>query len=54
MLDWGEVKDGLTPRAYSIRTMLERLDAKPTDPLRVVLTEKPDLAAALARLADRV
>ena len=48
-LEWGEVNGRLDPRRFTIRTVPGRLRKK-GDPLRPVLTEKPDLVAALARL----
>jgi bifunctional non-homologous end joining protein LigD len=48
---WDEVVDGLNPRDYTIRNAMDRMAALGSDPLRAVLTETPDLASALARLA---
>jgi bifunctional non-homologous end joining protein LigD len=53
-LAWSEVKAGLDPARFTIRTVPERLRAQKEDPLRGVLSEKPDLARALARLAGLI
>jgi bifunctional non-homologous end joining protein LigD len=50
-LQWDEVVDGLNPRDYTIRNALERMERLGADPVAPVLTEAPDLAAALGRLA---
>jgi bifunctional non-homologous end joining protein LigD len=53
-LDWGEVGPDLDPRVFTLRSVPERLGARGDDPLLPVLTLKPDLGAALARLASRL
>ncbi len=53
-LRWSEVKPGLDLRDHNIRTVPERLKKLRTDPLRGVLTEQPDLLAALRRLSELV
>ena len=53
-LRWSEVKPGLEIRDHNIRTVPERLKTLRTDPLRGVLTEQPDLLAALRRLSELV
>jgi bifunctional non-homologous end joining protein LigD len=53
-LAWSEVKAGLDPARFTIRTMPERLRALKEDPLRGLLSEKPDLGRALARLTGLI
>jgi bifunctional non-homologous end joining protein LigD len=53
-LRWDEVDGSLELRAFTIRTLPERMAVLGRDPLRPVLEEKPDLVTALARLADRL
>ncbi len=53
-LRWSEVKPGLDLRDHNIRTVPERLKELKADPLRGVLTEQPDLLAALRRLSELV
>jgi bifunctional non-homologous end joining protein LigD len=50
-LRWEEVVDGLDPKDYTIRNAIERMEQLGADPVRPVLTETPDLAGALGRLA---
>ena len=50
-LAWDEVVDGLDPRHFTTRNALERMERLGSDPLQPVLTETPDLAATLERLA---
>ena len=52
-LRWSEVKPGLDIRSFTIKTAPSRMTRLKRDPLREVLTEKPDLAGALERLATR-
>ena len=49
-LVWDEVVPGLDPKQFHIRNALDRVTAWPGDPCLPVLTERPDLGAALARL----
>ena len=42
----------LDPRAFTIKTALDRMDRLGTDPMLPVLTETPDLGAVLAKLAE--
>jgi bifunctional non-homologous end joining protein LigD len=51
---WDEVAEGLDPRRFTIRTVRARMESLGGDPLRGVLTDKPDLLSALARLQDRL
>ncbi len=53
-LEWKEVNARLTPQKFTIKNLLTRLKRRKTDPLLPVLTEKPDLVAALAKLAKIV
>jgi bifunctional non-homologous end joining protein LigD len=53
-LDWEEVGSRLDPRSFTIVTVPARFEAARRDPLRDVLTLRPDLAAALVRLNDRL
>jgi bifunctional non-homologous end joining protein LigD len=53
-LRWSEVKPGLDPRSYDIKTAPRRLRRMKKEPLAAVLTTRADLAAALTRLADLV
>jgi bifunctional non-homologous end joining protein LigD len=50
-LRWDEVVDGLNPKDYTIRNAMDRMVALASDPVAPVLTEVPDLAGVLARLA---
>ena len=50
-LTWDEVNSSLDPRAFTIRTALERMDRLGADPMIPVLGESPDLAQVLAKLA---
>jgi DNA primase len=48
---WSEVVEGLDPRAFTIRTAIERMGSLGADPVRAVLDERPDLGEVLGRLA---
>ena len=50
-LTWDEVNGSLDPRAFTIRTAIERMERLGTDPVLAVLEAKPDLAQVLDRLA---
>ncbi|HEY0479109.1 MAG TPA: DNA ligase D [Kofleriaceae bacterium] len=49
-LTWDEVVPGLDPKQFHLRNALDRVTAWAGDPCLPVLTERPDLAAALGRL----
>ncbi|HUF65264.1 MAG TPA: DNA ligase D [Gemmatimonadaceae bacterium] len=49
-LQWDEVNAQLDPRAFTIRTAIERMETLGADPMLGVLEEKPDLQAVLERL----
>ena len=49
-LTWDEVVPGLDPKQFHIRNALDRVTTWPGDPCLPVLTERPDLQAALERL----
>ncbi len=53
-LDWDEVGPDLDPRAFTLRSVPQRLRARGDDPLLPVLSLRPDLASALGRLAARL
>jgi bifunctional non-homologous end joining protein LigD len=50
-LDWSEVGPRLDPSRFTIRTVPRRMQRRGEDPLLPVLELRPDLMAALARLA---
>jgi bifunctional non-homologous end joining protein LigD len=52
-LAWDEVDHRLDPRAFTMKTVPERI-AKLGDPMRGLLTAKPDVSRAVARLSDLV
>jgi bifunctional non-homologous end joining protein LigD len=49
-LRWEEVNASLDPKAYTIRTALQRMEKLGEDPVLPVLDESPDLGAVLAKL----
>ena len=51
-LRWSEVNAKLDPRRYTIRNAVARMHKLGADPLAPVLGPAPDLARALARLAE--
>jgi bifunctional non-homologous end joining protein LigD len=55
-LTWDEVTPALDPKAFNIKTALARVErfGFATDPVRAVLTERPDLGAALEKLTGLV
>jgi len=50
-LTWDEVNESLEPRAFTIRTAIERMDRMGSDPVLPVLEMKPDLVQVLDHLA---
>ena len=53
-LDWSEVTPTLDVRAFTIRTVPDRMRARKQDPLLAVLDETPDLVGALQRLQAKL
>jgi bifunctional non-homologous end joining protein LigD len=53
-LDWDEVDEGLDVGRFTFRSVLDRMRAREADPMAGVLTAKPDLERALARLRERI
>jgi len=53
-LEWSEVNSRLKIRKHSLATVPKRMKKQGHDPMRAVLSDKPDLMAALARLAERL
>jgi len=51
-LVWDEVDSSLDPRAFTIKTALDRMETLGTDPMLPVLEQAPDLASVLAKLAE--
>jgi bifunctional non-homologous end joining protein LigD len=51
-LTWDEVDESLDPRAFTIKTAIERMERLGEDPVVAVLGETPDLAKVLERLAS--
>ena len=51
-LVWDEVDSSLDPRAFTIRTALDRMERLGEDPVLPVLELKPDLAEVLDRIAS--
>jgi bifunctional non-homologous end joining protein LigD len=49
-LTWDEVVPALDPRAFNLRNAFDRVSRWASDPCLPVLSERPDLAAALERL----
>jgi bifunctional non-homologous end joining protein LigD len=48
---WDEVNESLDPRAFTIKTAVQRMERLERDPVVAVLEDKPDLAAVLTKLA---
>jgi bifunctional non-homologous end joining protein LigD len=53
-LRWDEVDETLDLRRFTIKTLPERMSVFGHDPLAPVLSERPDLVTALARLSARL
>ena len=53
-LEWAEVHSRLKIREHTLATVPARMEKLGHDPMRPVLTDKPDLMGALARLAERL
>ena len=53
-LRWTEVTKRLLPRAHTIDNLPARMRRLGEDPMAAVLDAKPDLAAALGKLSERV
>ena len=53
-LRWSEVGPRLSPKRFTIESMPRRLARQRRDPLAPILSARPDLASALARLAEKV
>ena len=48
---WDEVNDSLDPRAFTIKTAIDRMESLGVDPVLPVLESKPDLLEVLDKLA---
>jgi bifunctional non-homologous end joining protein LigD len=53
-LRWSEVGKKLDHTRFTVKTARRRMERLGEDPVRIVLSEKPDLLAALARLDARM
>ncbi len=51
-LEWSEVDYSLDPRAFTIKSSIERMERLESDPVLPAIDRKPDLAEVLARLAS--
>jgi len=51
-LVWDEVDDSLDPKAFTIRSALDRMEKLSNDPVAAVLELKPDLTGVLDELAQ--
>jgi bifunctional non-homologous end joining protein LigD len=50
-LTWDEVNQSLDPKAFTIKTAIDRMERLGRDPVVQVLEEKPELGQVLERLA---
>src|SRR6185295_1077816 len=53
-LDWSEVNAKLDPKKFTIKTAPKRMEKRKDDPMAAVLTDVPDLASVLDRLAPKL
>ena len=53
-LEWSEVREGLEPRAFTIRNLPERLRRQSEDPMLPLLSTEVDLLEVLGRLEERM
>ncbi len=53
-LDWEEVDEQLDVGRFTLQSVPDRMNARKLDPMAGVLTAKPDLERALARLRERI
>jgi bifunctional non-homologous end joining protein LigD len=51
-LTWDEVNSSLDPRAFTIKTAVERMEGLGRDPVAAVLEQKPDLGVVLGKLSQ--
>jgi len=49
---WDEVNQSLDPRAFTIKTAVERMERLGQDPAGQVLHDKPDLALVITKLQE--
>jgi bifunctional non-homologous end joining protein LigD len=51
---WDEVNESLDPRAFTIKTAIERMERLASDPVAPALEQKPDLGTVLEKLAAQM